>query len=399
MRVVIYTGKGGVGKTSVAAATGLLAAARGHRTLVASTDNAHSLGDALGVPLGPTPVEVRPNLRGLEVDVLTEVERNWGDVHRYLLTLLASQGVSEITAEEVVVLPGMELITALLLLDQAEHEGRYDTVILDTAPTADTLRLLSFPSAVEWYFDHFFGLQRRLAKVVRTTVGRAMKTPIPPDSVFDAVERLHARFVRVRALLTDPKRTTVRLVVNPEKMVIAETQRAFTYLCLFGLAVELLVVNRVFPSAATAGYFAGIRAEQEANLATLREAFGEVPQLPVPRYPNEVVGTDALDLLGRDLFGGDDPVAVRTTRAPLRFLDRAGQPAIEVDLPFTGAEQVDLRERGDTLYLTVGPYRRSIVLPYAFAGRGVASAQLDHGTFTIRFAARRPKKEVAGAAA
>ncbi|MCI4351429.1 MAG: TRC40/GET3/ArsA family transport-energizing ATPase [Thermoplasmata archaeon] len=398
MRVVIYTGKGGVGKTSVAAATALGAADRGHTTLVISTDNAHSLGDSLGVPLGPDPTLVRPNLYGLEVDVLTELERNWGEVHRYLLALLASQGVAEITAEEVVILPGMELITALLLLDQVDHDGRFDTVVLDTAPTADTLRLLSFPNAVEWYFDHLFGLQRRIVRVARATVGHAMKTPLPSDQFFASLERLHARFQRVRTLLTDPRRTTVRLVVNPEKMVIAETQRAFTYLCLFGFAVELLVVNRVFPTAATSGYFTKVRAEQEANLASLTELFGEIPQLPVPRYPHEVVGIPALEQLGRDLFGSSDPVTVRPTSSPVRFVERGGHPCIELALPYTGPDQVELSQRGDTLFLTVGPYRRSLVLPYAFTGRKVESANLANGTFTIRFASRRSPQEVARAA-
>jgi arsenite-transporting ATPase len=398
VRVVIYTGKGGVGKTSVAAATAIGAAERGHRTLVMSTDNAHSLGDSLAVELGPDPVQVRPNLFGLEVDVLTELSRHWGEVHDYLLTLLASQGVEEVTAQEVVVLPGMELITALLLLDGIEAEGRFDTVVLDTAPTADTLRLLSFPNAMEWYFDHIFQLQRRFAKVVRTTVGRAMKTPLPSDRFFATIETLHERFRRVKTLLNDPKRSTVRLVVNPEKMVIAETQRAYTYLCLFGLAVELLIVNRVFPAAALDGYFARIGAEQESNLASLTELFGEVPQLRVPRYPTEVVGVPALERLGRDLFGSEDPVRRWATRPPVRFLSREGRPTIELELPFADLAQVDLARKGDTLFLTVGAYRRSILLPYAYAAAEVEKAYLAGGVFTIRFQGRLHGQKLRAAA-
>jgi arsenite-transporting ATPase len=225
-----------------------------------------------------------------------------------------------------------------------------------------------------------------------------MKTPIPPDAFFDSVQKLHGRFQRVRALLTDPRQTTVRLVVNPEKMVIAETQRAFTYLCLFGFAVELLVVNRVFPTAATSGYFAGVRTEQAANLATLTELFGEIPQLPVPRYPAEVVGVSALEQLERDLFGSSDPVKLRPTVSPIRFLERGGHPVIELALPYTGPDKVDLSQRGDTLYLRVGAYRRSIVLPYAFTGRNVDSANLVDGTFTIHFSPRRTSKTLAHAA-
>jgi arsenite-transporting ATPase len=389
MRVVIYTGKGGVGKTSLAAATGLGAAARGHRTLVVSTDNAHSLGDALGRTLGPDPVEIRPKLWGLEIDVLKEVERHWSGVHEYLLALLESQGVEEITAQEVVVIPGMELIAALLYLDQVERDDRFDTVVMDTAPTADTLRLLSFPHAVEWYFDHLFGLQRRLAKVVRTTVGRAMRTPLPSERFFDTVARLHQQFQRVRALLTDAERSTVRLVVNPERMVIAETQRAYTYLCLFGFAVELLVVNRVFPAQATdAGYFAPIRVEQEANLETLRERFGELPQLRVPRYPTEVIGEAALERLGRDVFGEEDPVRRWPTEAPVRFVTRDGHPTIELKLPYADGNDIELVQRGDTLYLRVGAYRRSLVLPVAYAASRVERAAFADGVFTLRFRSR-----------
>ena len=388
MRVVIYTGKGGVGKTSLAAATGLAAASRGHKLLVISTDAAHSLGDSLETALGPDPTPVVPNLWGLEVDVLTELQRNWTAVHEYLVALLASQGVEEITAQEVVILPGMELIAALLLLDDASLTDRYDTVILDTAPTADTLRLLSFPDAVEWYFAHFFRFQRGLTKIVRSTVGKAMKTPLPSDRFFDALESLHLRFRRVRGLLVDPQRTSVRLVVNPERMVIAETQRAYTYLSLFGLAVEMVVINRVFPPEAADGYFAGIREEQKVNLARLTELFGDLPSLEVPRYPNEVIGREALVRMAADVFGEADPVRRWPTTAPVRFFSRDGRPTIEMRLPHTGPQDVEVSRRGDLLYLRVGPYRRSLVLPFAYATSEVERAYFNRGLFTVEFRAR-----------
>ena len=391
MRIIIYTGKGGVGKTSVSAATALAAAARGQRTLVISTDNAHSLADSLAVPLGADPVPIRPNLWGLEIDVLTEIERNWQAVREYLLRLLASQGVAEITAEEVVILPGMELIAALLRLDEFSREGRYDTVVLDTAPTADTLRMLSFPSAVEWYFEHFLGMQRRIARVIRSTVGPVMQTPMPSDNFFTALQELHDRFARVRILLTDPSRTTVRLVVNPERMVIAETQRAYTYLCLFGLTVELLVVNRVFPAQATGGYFAATRAEQTTNLATLTTLFGDLTQLPVPRYPTEVLGFEALERLGADIFGTADPARFWPAEAPVRFVTHEGAPVIELALKHPDAKDVELTQRGDVLYLRVGGYRRQLTLPVLYARGRIERAYFDGGTFRIRFrAAPRP---------
>ncbi len=396
MRTIIYTGKGGVGKTSLAAATGLAAARRGHRTLVISTDAAHSLGDSFEQPLTADPTLVAPNLWALEVDVLTELQRNWSAVHEYLVTLLASQGVEEITAQEVVILPGMELIAALLLLEDATLAGRYDAVVLDTAPTADTLRLLSFPDAVEWYFAHFFRLQRGLTKVVRSTVGRAMRTPLPSDSFFDSLQSLHDRFRRVRALLSDPRQTSVRLVLNPERMVIAESQRAYTYLSLFGLAVELVIVNRVFPPEAAHGYFAQIRTEQRENLGRLRELFGEVPQLEVPRYPTEVIGAEALERLARDVFGNEDPTRRWSTVAPIRFFSRDGQPVIELHLPHVEAKDVEVTRRGDLLYVRIGAYRRSIVLPFAYAATEVERAYFNRETFFIEFRAHPHGKKSRG---
>jgi arsenite-transporting ATPase len=386
MRAVIYTGKGGVGKTSLAAATALAAAERGHRALVLSTDAAHSLGDALGQALGPAAARLAPNLWALEVDVLTELRRNWAAVHQYLTALLVSQGVGEITAQEVVILPGMELIAALLLLDEATQTSRYDAVILDTAPTADTLRLLSFPDAVEWYFTHLFRLHRGVTRVVRTTVGRAMRTPLPSEDFFDALESLHERFRRIRTLLTDPGQTSVRLVVNPERMVIAETQRAYTYLSLFGLSVDLLVVNRVFPAEAARGYFAPLDAEQRRNLATLEELFGDLPRREVPRYPREVIGRDALRRLAKDVFGRDDPIRAGPSRpAPVRFLAQDGHPRIELRLPYVSAEDVEVARRGDLLYVRVGAQRRSIALPYAYAEATVERAYFNGETFTVDF--------------
>lgn len=342
-------------------------------------------------------MEVRPKVWGLEIEVLTEVERNWTAVKEYLLRLLASQGVEEITAQEVIILPGMELIAALLRLDDLHRRGEFDTVVLDTAPTADTLRMLSFPNAVEWYFERFFHLQRRLAKVVRTTVGRAMRTPIPNEGFFATLEELHERFQRVRELLTDPAHATVRLVVNPERMVIAETQRAYTYLCLFGLNVELLVVNRVFPPDATGGYFAATRLEQERNLATLRELFGDLPRLSVPRYPTEVLGLPALDRLGRDVFGEADPAGRWPSEPPVRFRTRAGALVLELALPLADPKDVELSQRGDTLYLRVGAYRRTLTLPIAYAAGHVERAYFDRGTFVVKFAPRRAKESVRAA--
>lgn len=388
MRTIIYTGKGGVGKTSLSAATGLASAALGHKTLIMSTDSAHSLGDSLDIRLGPDPVQVRPNLFGQEVDVLTEMERHWKVIQEYLASLLASQGVPDITAKEVVVLPGMELIAALLLFEQYSREKRYDVVIMDTAPTADTLRLLSFPDAMQWYFDHFLKLQRRVTKLVRPTVGRVMKTPMPSDNFFNTLEELYDRFRRVRALLTDPKATSVRLVLNPERMVITETQRAFTYLCLFGFPIEMLVVNRVLPAGDHGDFLRATQNEQAVHMATIREVFGDIPMRTVPRYSQEVVGQERLGRLATDVFGADDPTRIFATTHPVTFGQKGKRMTIRMLMPFTDPSGLDVSVRGDSLYVRVGGFKRTLLLPFAYVGIPVSRATLEDGALTVEFAAK-----------
>jgi arsenite/tail-anchored protein-transporting ATPase len=387
MRTIIYTGKGGVGKTSLSAATAIASAARGHRTLVLSTDSAHSLGDSLQTPLTHDPVKVAENLWGQEIDVLVEMERHWKEISGYLTTLLLSQGVEEITAKEVVVLPGMELITALLLLEHYASEGKYDVAVMDTAPTADTLRLLSLPDAVQWYFDRFLRHDKWLLKVARPTVGRMRHVPLPSDQFMDSLEGLYRRFQRVREILSDPERSSIRLVLNPERMVISETQRAFTYLCLFGLPIEMLIVNRVFPPDLKGPFFTKTLEEQAANLALIDEAFGGVPIRQVPRYPQEVLGTERLQRLGQDVFGKDDPTAIFSRSRPVKFVSRGGRKFVEIELPFAGKESIEVFLRGDTLYVKVGWHKRSLLLPYAYVGSKVGKASFNAGRLVVEFIA------------
>ncbi|MDE1820551.1 MAG: ArsA family ATPase [Euryarchaeota archaeon] len=391
MRTIIYTGKGGVGKTSLAAATALASAAHGHRTLVMSTDSAHSLGDSLQVSLGRDPTKVTDRLWGQEIDVLAEMERHWAEISNYLTALLQSQGVEEITAKEVVVIPGMELIAALLLLERYEREKSWDVAIVDTAPTADTLRLLSFPDAVQWYFDRFFKLEKRMMKVARPTVGRLMRTPLPSDRFFESLEDLYLRFRRVRNMLSDPDRTSVRLVLNPERMVITETQRAYTYLCLFGLPIEMLVVNRVFSDQLDGKFFEQALAEQKANLGLIEEYFGGVPMRRSPRYPHEVLGLERLRRLGTDVFDAEDPTRIFARAQPVRFFSRSGKKYVKIELPFAGEEALEVSSRGDTLYVKVGWYRRTLLLPYAYIGAKLGKAVFSGGSLLIEFL---PSKEV-----
>jgi arsenite-transporting ATPase len=385
MRTIIYTGKGGVGKTSLSAATAIASAKRGHKTLVMSTDSAHSLGDSLGVTLGPDPVEISKNLFALEVDVLVEMERHWKEVYSYITDLLRSQGMEEITAKEIVILPGMDLIAALLLLENYAHTKAYDVVVMDTAPTADTLRLLSMPDVLRWYFDHFFKMQRRLVRVARPTVGKVMKTPLPTDSFFSAIQLLYDRAQKVREMLSDGKQTTVRLVVNPQKMVISETQRAFTYLCLFDIPIELLVVNKVLPSQDDGAYLAEAVEEEKKNLETIKETFGEVPILYSPRYPREVLGEERLLQLASDVFGKNDAAKIFAALRPIRFFTRGEVKKLSIELPYVENEKIEVVTRGDTLYVRVGWHRRTILLPYAYVGTQLGEAKYSGGRLVVDF--------------
>ncbi len=385
MRTLLYTGKGGVGKTSLASATALASAKLEHRTIAISTDGAHSLGDALLVPLGPDPVEIKPNLYGQEVDVLREMELHWKEVYGYLSALLASQGVEEITAREAVVFPGMELITALLLLQRYQREGNWDVVVMDTAPTADTLRLLSFPDVLQWYFDHFLKLQRHVLKVARPTVGRMMRTPLPSDRFFDTLEDLYTRFKDVRKLLSDSAHTSVRLVVNPQRMVINETRRAYTYLNLFDIPVEMVVVNRVLPPSARGDFLERERREQQVNLQAIQESFGELPQRQVPYYPEEVLGEEKLLRLSHDVFGDSDPTTIFARSRPIRFFARGDRRYVRLELPFAERETLDVSARGDTLFVKVGWYKRSLTLPVAYASLPVARATFENGVLLVEF--------------
>src|SRR6201746_695559 len=280
MRVLLFTGKGGVGKTTAAAATAAVTAARGLKTLVISTDPAHSLADALGQPLGSEPTEVEPGLSGQQVDAQQRFERTWREVQSYLLAALEQVGVDPIEAEELTVLPGAEEVLALLAVREQIDSGRYDVVVVDCAPTAETLRLLSLPDALSWYMRRIWPVERRVVRSLRPVLNRVSTVPMPTDVVFDAVERLHAELGAVRDVLADAERTSVRLVLTPEAVVVAEARRTLTTLSLYGYRVDGVVANRVFPDAGSerdprrAGWV-------DAQRTQLAEVVASFPGLPV----------------------------------------------------------------------------------------------------------------------
>lgn len=386
MRVLLFTGKGGVGKTTTAAATAVRAAARGRKTLVLSTDPAHSLADALGVPLPAEPTEVDTGLYAMQVDTQAAFERSWHDVRAYLLGMLARAGVAAPQAEELTVLPGAEEVLALLELRAQAASGRWDLVVVDCAPTGETLRLLALPEALQWYADTLFPTHRRALRAVRPLLGREQAS-LPTDGVVAAVERLHRELSDVRALLTSPA-TTVRVVLTPESVVVAETRRTLTSLALYGYRVDGLVANRVFPAqeAQPTGFLRSWVDAQTAQLASVRADAGTLPVLEAAYRPAEPVGLEELADVGVELYGDGDPTADAAPGDELLRVEPQGDGfVLSLALPLTAREQVDLRRTGNELVLTVGGHRRMLALPSLLQRCTVAGAALHDERLRVRF--------------
>jgi arsenite-transporting ATPase len=394
-RILLYTGKGGVGKTSIAAATALLSADRGNRTIVLSTDIAHSLGDAFDTRLGPEPVEIAPNLWAQEPDVYFNIGRYWGTIQTYMTELFSWRGLDSVMAEEMTVLPGMDELGNLLWIADHVESGRYDLIVVDAAPTGETLRLLSLPEASRWWVDRIAPIGRRVSRLGRPVIERLVGVPVPRDEVFAAAERLLARLDLVHRLLADPDQSSVRLVLALEKLAIVEARRSFTYFHLFGYPSDLVICNRVMP-ATVGGYFAGLRDIQQKYLPDVIEDFAPVPVRTVPFFDREVIGTAGLREIGVALFGSEDPAGFFYRGRPYRVRTDAGMHILEVALPFTSREEVGLSRDGDELVIQVGAWRRTLVLPRALVNRPTTGAKMDDGILQIEFSspARAVDKEV-----
>lgn len=387
MRVLLITGKGGVGKTTVAAATALRAADLGHRTLVVSTDPAHSLADAFDLPLGDDPQPVVGRLWGQQIDAQRRLERYWGTVRDYLTDLFDWGGLSAIEAEELLVFPGMEELFALDEVQDHVRSGRYDLVVVDCAPTAETLRLLSLPDALSWYMEKLFPMERRFAKVVRPVLSRVVSVPLPGDEVFEAGEGFYARIDGVRRVLSNPEITSARLVVNLEKMVVGEARRTYTYLGLFGYSSDAVVVNRILPDEVTDPYFERWRELQAAHLAEVEEGFADLAMLRLRLFDEEMVGVERLRTVGRELYGDRDPTERLADVEPFRIETNGDLVELVMRVPFAERGDLDVLRSEDELYVTVGPYRRSMVLPDSLRRRTVRGAGLTDGVLRVRFGA------------
>jgi arsenite/tail-anchored protein-transporting ATPase len=384
-RTILYTGKGGVGKTSVAAATARRCAAAGMRTIVLSTDPAHSLSDSFETELGPEPTEVGPRLFGQEVQAQQEMERHWEAVQDWLGELLAQRGVDQISAEELTVPPGMDELFSLLQIKSHHETEEYDAIVVDCAPTGETLRLLSFPDVASWWLEKVFPWEKRVVAAARPFARTFLDVSLPSEAVFDDVQRLVHNLVAMNGILRDRSSTTLRLVMNPDRMVIHEAMRTFTYLNLYGYLTDAVVVNRLFPEDVDGGYFSAWREVQQEHMELVRSAFSPVPILCAPFFEQEVLGPGMLDRLGDELFSEQAAGAVLHEELSQELMADNGSATLRLPIPFVEKADIDLKKIGLEVIVRVGGQKRTIMLPPAMAAYRPRTARFESGALEVLF--------------
>ncbi len=391
MRIIFFAGKGGTGKTSIAAATGIRAAEMGKRTVIMSLDVAHSLGDIFDLEKNlldqnkGRPVQINPNLYIQEIDIQEEITRYWRDIHRYLSSLFNTTGLDEVLAEELAILPGMEEVSLLLYINQYVQREKYDVILLDCAPTGESLRFISIPATLEWYMQKIFRLERTLAKYVGPVAKRFTDVPLPDDDYFKALEELFERLKGVDQILTDPEITTVRLITNPEKVVLKETQRAFMYFCLYKMSIDAIIMNRILPEQITESYFKSWIKDQQQHRQTAEDIFSPVPILSVDLFQGEILGYAKLKKLAHQLYGKKNPLKRFYKDEPYQLVKENGNYHLKVKLPFLMKKDVELNKFSDELIIRIGGYKRNILLPRQVASKEQVIAKLKGRVLDICF--------------
>jgi arsenite/tail-anchored protein-transporting ATPase len=383
-RTILYTGKGGVGKTSVAAATARLAAAQGVDTVVLSTDPAHSLADCLEVEVGSEPTQIGERLWAQQVAAQDEMERNWAAVQDWLGEMLLERGVDRISAEELTVPPGMDELFSLLQIKRHHEEERFGCVIVDCAPTGETLRLLSFPDVARWWLQKVFPQSSQMLNAARPFARAVLDVTLPGEAVLDDVQRLVRNLIAMNEILRDNESVSVRLVMTPDRMVVDEARRTFTYLNLYGYLTDAVIVNRVFPEEVGA-YFGPWRERQLSALADVEAAFAPVPVLRAPYFGEEVVGGDMLDRLGERVFNGHDPAAVLHDALTQELVVGANAAELRLDLPFADKGDISLKKIGLELVVRVDGHKRTLMLPPALGDYHPTGASFDGAALHVTF--------------
>src|SRR5437868_8946996 len=391
VRVVLFTGKGGVGKTSVAAATAVRCAAAGYRTVVMSTDPAHSLGDSFDIELGTDATKVGDNLWAHEVSSLHEMQRHWAKLHEYAVEVFSTQGLDEVIADEVANPPGMDEVASLMWIKHYAQRAEHDVLIVDCAPTGETLQLLTFPDAAKWWLDKIYPWSRRAMRVARPVLQPMMHMPLPSDEVYASLKDLLMDLDGMRKVLTDPETTTVRIVLNLEKMVVKEAKRAYTYLSLFGYVTDAVIVNRLLPGGLDDELFQKWQRIQDRFQVEVEQCFAGIPIFNVPLFDSEVVGEKMLSRMAEAIYGEEDP-ARRFATSNNQRIDKDGTDyVLSLKVPFVDKSAVDLSRHNGELFVTVGNYRREISLPRVLARRETAGASIEDGELHVRFA--RPSEK------
>ena len=391
MRIIFFAGKGGVGKTSVAAATGIKAAEMGQKTVILSLDVAHSLSDIFDLERSlldknkGDPIKVSNNLWIQEIDIQEEMEKNWGDIHKYLSLLFSTTGLDEILAEELAILPGMEEVTLLLHINRYVREKSYDVILLDCAPTGESLRFISIPTALEWYISKIFKMERTIAKYVRPVAKKIYDIPIPGDDCFVAIEHLFEKLKGIDGILVDPKITTVRLVTNPEKIVLKETQRAFMYFCLYKMNIDGIIMNRIIPDNVNDKYFKSWRKTQKQYIKKAEEHFSPIPIFPVNLFKAEVLGPKSLKVLADQIYSERNPLDLFFEGEPYNLSKINGEYRLMIKLPFLSKEDVEINKLSDELIVRVGSFKKHLMLPRQVAASESVKAKMEGQHLCIYF--------------
>ncbi|MEW5819164.1 MAG: ArsA family ATPase [Cyanobacteriota bacterium] len=385
MRIIIITGKGGVGKTSISAATALKASKNGLKTLVMSTDQAHSLGDSLDCLLGPEPGLVAENLYAQEVDVRKELQKNWHNIQSFICNSIQASGIKSVMAEELSVFPGLEELFSILILKELYQENAYDLVIMDCAPTASTIRQLSFPEVCNWYLNKIFPIQRTLVKVARPFVDKIYEVDLPDEGVFDNVKNLMLTLTGMKDILANSEITSIRIVTNLEKMVIKEAQRSYTYMNMYGYNIDGIFVNKIFPEIIEDRYFSRWKQLHKNYLDHIHSAFEPLPIFKANLFEEEIVGLKLLDKFGNHIFGEKNPADVFFKTKPIEVTSNNDSYILNWCIPYINKEEIDLHIKGDELILKTSRYTRNMILPNVLMGKEIKQAKFEDDKLKIVF--------------
>lgn len=385
MRIILYIGKGGVGKTSIAAATALKCAKQGSKTLVISTDPAHSLGDSFDQKLSNEPMVIRENLWAQEIDTIHEVEEGWGVIQKYFTDLFTSKAVKDITTEELTVFPGMEDLLSLLRILKYYKEGRFDVIIIDCAPTGETLALLSFPEMLRWWMEKLFPIKKTAIKVMGPVMEPLLKIPMPSGQVIDEIDKMYYALDEMKKVFSDRDVTSIRIVVNPEKMVVKEAQRSFTYLNIYDFNVDAVVVNRMMPEDVSDNYFSVWKEIQKKYNAEIIDSFSPIPIYYAPLFETEVVGQAMLERMADAVFMDESPAEIKFIGRTQSVVKDGNDYILSIDIPFVEKEALSLNQKGDQLIIKAGSVKRSITLPRTLTALTISKAKFEEIRLKIWF--------------